>query len=158
MMTQPFSKLAANVNEGCAETLYLPPDPQALTRALGIRRTIMKPLLLATVAAITLAAGASVLNSTDEAPLQRRSTAGLHEWRKTPVPVNLRRETWSSRIGRSRRSGRLLQLEATPTCVAFQQGSCSTRAVAAPMHLHAWQQLPLAPHPNLARWMTRTGA
>jgi glutathione S-transferase len=28
-------------------------------------------------------------------------------------------------------------------------------AVAAPMHLHAWQQLPLVPHPNLARWMTQ---
>src|SRR5215469_14274929 len=28
-------------------------------------------------------------------------------------------------------------------------------AVAAPMHLHAWQQLPLAAHPNLARWMTQ---
>jgi glutathione S-transferase len=28
-------------------------------------------------------------------------------------------------------------------------------AVASPMHLHAWQQLPLARHPNLARWMTR---
>jgi glutathione S-transferase len=27
-------------------------------------------------------------------------------------------------------------------------------AVAAPMHLHAWQRLPLASHPNLARWMT----
>jgi glutathione S-transferase len=27
-------------------------------------------------------------------------------------------------------------------------------AVAAPMHLHAWQQLPLEEHPNLARWMT----
>ena len=27
-------------------------------------------------------------------------------------------------------------------------------AVASPMHLHAWQQLPLSPHPNLARWMT----
>jgi glutathione S-transferase len=27
-------------------------------------------------------------------------------------------------------------------------------AVAAPMHLHALQQLPLAPHPHLARWMT----
>ena len=27
-------------------------------------------------------------------------------------------------------------------------------AVAAPMHLHAWQQLPLAPHTNLTRWMT----
>jgi len=28
-------------------------------------------------------------------------------------------------------------------------------AVAAPMHLHAWQQLPLAEHPNLVRWMTQ---
>ena len=27
-------------------------------------------------------------------------------------------------------------------------------AVASPMHLHAWQQLPLAPHPHLHRWMT----
>ena len=27
-------------------------------------------------------------------------------------------------------------------------------AVAAPMHLHAWQQLPLDTHPNLTRWMT----
>lgn len=26
-------------------------------------------------------------------------------------------------------------------------------AVAAPMHLHAWQKLPLDPHPNLKRWM-----
>jgi glutathione S-transferase len=28
-------------------------------------------------------------------------------------------------------------------------------ALAAPMHLHGWQQLPLADHPNLKRWMTR---
>ena len=27
-------------------------------------------------------------------------------------------------------------------------------AVAAPMHLHAWAQLPLGDHPNLTRWMT----
>ena len=28
-------------------------------------------------------------------------------------------------------------------------------ALAAPMHLHGWQQLPLAGHQNLVRWMTR---
>jgi glutathione S-transferase len=27
-------------------------------------------------------------------------------------------------------------------------------ALASPIHLHAWQQLPLADHPNLKRWMT----
>jgi glutathione S-transferase len=27
-------------------------------------------------------------------------------------------------------------------------------ALAAPMHLHGWQQLPLADHPNLSRWLT----
>jgi glutathione S-transferase len=27
-------------------------------------------------------------------------------------------------------------------------------AVASAMHLHAWQKLPLGPHPHLARWMT----
>lgn len=27
-------------------------------------------------------------------------------------------------------------------------------ALAAPMHLHGWQQLPLSDHPNLKRWMT----
>ena len=27
-------------------------------------------------------------------------------------------------------------------------------ALAAPMHLHGWQRLPLADHPNLKRWMT----
>jgi glutathione S-transferase len=26
-------------------------------------------------------------------------------------------------------------------------------ALAAPLHLHAWQKLPLADHPNLQRWM-----
>jgi glutathione S-transferase len=29
-------------------------------------------------------------------------------------------------------------------------------ALAAPMHLHAWQRLPLADHPNLKRWMTQS--
>ena len=28
-------------------------------------------------------------------------------------------------------------------------------ALAAPMHLHGWQRLPLSDHPNLVRWMTR---
>ncbi|MEI8266609.1 MAG: glutathione S-transferase family protein [Betaproteobacteria bacterium] len=28
-------------------------------------------------------------------------------------------------------------------------------ALAAPMHLHGWQQLPLAQHQNIVRWMTR---
>jgi glutathione S-transferase len=27
-------------------------------------------------------------------------------------------------------------------------------ALAAPMHLHGWQQLPIADHPNLKRWLT----
>jgi glutathione S-transferase len=27
-------------------------------------------------------------------------------------------------------------------------------ALAAPMHLHGWQQLPLAGHQNLVRWLT----
>jgi glutathione S-transferase len=29
-------------------------------------------------------------------------------------------------------------------------------ALAAPMHLHGWQRLPLADHPNLKRWMTQS--
>lgn len=29
-------------------------------------------------------------------------------------------------------------------------------ALAAPMHLHGWQRLPLDEHPNLRRWMTRS--
>ena len=28
-------------------------------------------------------------------------------------------------------------------------------ALAAPIHLHAWQKLPLSDHPNLQRWMTQ---
>ena len=29
-------------------------------------------------------------------------------------------------------------------------------ALAAPMHLHGWQRLPIADHPNLKRWMTQS--
>jgi len=28
-------------------------------------------------------------------------------------------------------------------------------ALAAPMHLHGWQQLPLSNHPHLVRWLTQ---
>ncbi|MDE2277449.1 MAG: glutathione S-transferase C-terminal domain-containing protein, partial [Burkholderiales bacterium] len=31
-------------------------------------------------------------------------------------------------------------------------------AVAAPMHLHGWQRLPLADHPNLRSWLSRVEA
>ncbi len=31
-------------------------------------------------------------------------------------------------------------------------------ALAAPMHLHGWQRLPLADHPNLRRWLSRVEA
>jgi len=31
-------------------------------------------------------------------------------------------------------------------------------AVAAPMHLHKWQKLPLDQHPNLVAWMNRVEA
>ena len=29
-------------------------------------------------------------------------------------------------------------------------------ALAAPMHLHGWQKLPLGDHPNVGRWMTKS--
>lgn len=29
-------------------------------------------------------------------------------------------------------------------------------ALAAPMHLHGWQRLPLGEHPNLRRWLTES--
>ena len=29
-------------------------------------------------------------------------------------------------------------------------------ALAAPMHLHGWQRLPIADHPNLKRWLTES--
>jgi glutathione S-transferase len=38
--------------------------------------------------------------------------------------------------------------------LAGQQPTIADIAVAAPMHLHGWQRLPLADHPNLKRWMT----
>jgi glutathione S-transferase len=38
--------------------------------------------------------------------------------------------------------------------VATAGPSIADVALAAPMHLHGWQKLPLADHPNLRRWMT----
>ena len=42
-MTQPVNILAASVNEGCAENLHLSPDPENLTRLLGVGRAIPPP-------------------------------------------------------------------------------------------------------------------
>jgi len=38
--------------------------------------------------------------------------------------------------------------------VCGDQPTIADIALAAPIHLHAWQKLPLADHPNLKRWMT----
>jgi glutathione S-transferase len=38
--------------------------------------------------------------------------------------------------------------------VAGQGPTIADIALAAPMHLHGWQQLPLAQHQNLVRWLT----
>ena len=38
--------------------------------------------------------------------------------------------------------------------VATAGPSIADVVLAAPMHLHGWQQLPLADHPNLRRWLT----
>jgi len=38
--------------------------------------------------------------------------------------------------------------------VAGQNATIADIALAAPMHLHGWQQLPLGDHPNVKRWMT----
>ncbi len=38
--------------------------------------------------------------------------------------------------------------------IAGEQPTIADIALAAPMHMHAEQQLPLADHPNLRRWMT----
>lgn len=38
--------------------------------------------------------------------------------------------------------------------VAGSRPTIADIALAAPMHLHAWQKLPLAPYANLRRWMT----
>jgi glutathione S-transferase len=45
------------------------------------------------------------------------------------------------------------RLSRTPW-LAGQQPTIADIAVAAPMHLHGWQRLPLADHPHLKRWMT----
>jgi glutathione S-transferase len=45
------------------------------------------------------------------------------------------------------------RLSQTPW-LAGQQPTIADIAVAAPMHLHGWQRLPLADHPHLKRWMT----
>jgi glutathione S-transferase len=38
--------------------------------------------------------------------------------------------------------------------VAGQNATIADIALAAPMHLHGWQQLPLGDHPHVKRWMT----
>ncbi|MDE2146709.1 MAG: glutathione S-transferase family protein [Burkholderiales bacterium] len=38
--------------------------------------------------------------------------------------------------------------------IAGEQPTIADIALAAPMHLHGWQRLPLADHPALRRWMT----
>jgi glutathione S-transferase len=40
------------------------------------------------------------------------------------------------------------------TWVCGNHATIADIALAAPMHLHGWQQLPLQGHPNLKRWMT----
>jgi glutathione S-transferase len=42
----------------------------------------------------------------------------------------------------------------TSAWVAGRQPTIADIALAAPMHLHGWQKLPLADHPNLQRWLT----
>lgn len=43
---------------------------------------------------------------------------------------------------------------ATSPWVAGNAPTIADIVLAAPMHLHGWQQLPLAPHANLQRWLT----
>jgi hypothetical protein len=43
-MTQPVNILAASVKEGCAENLYLFPDPENLTQAFGVTRRALPPV------------------------------------------------------------------------------------------------------------------
>ena len=40
--------------------------------------------------------------------------------------------------------------------VAGNAATIADIALAAPMHLHGWQRLPLSDHPNLKRWMTQS--
>jgi len=51
-------------------------------------------------------------------------------------------------------AGILDQRLARNTWVAGDQATIADIALAAPMHLHGWQQLPLAPHRHLTRWLT----
>jgi glutathione S-transferase len=39
--------------------------------------------------------------------------------------------------------------------IAGKNPTIADIALAAPMHLHGWQQLPLGEHPNVKRWMTQ---
>ncbi len=43
---------------------------------------------------------------------------------------------------------------ATSDWIAGKGPTIADIALAAPMHLHGWQQLPLGDHPHLARWLT----
>ena len=40
--------------------------------------------------------------------------------------------------------------------IAGKHPTIADIALAAPIHLHAWQKLPLADHPNLRRWLTES--
>lgn len=44
---------------------------------------------------------------------------------------------------------------ASSTWICGDHATIADVAVAAPMHLHAWQKLPLERHGNIVRWMTR---
>lgn len=44
---------------------------------------------------------------------------------------------------------------ARQTWIAGSGPTIADIALAAPMHLHGWQRLPLADHPNVKRWMTQ---
>lgn len=50
-------------------------------------------------------------------------------------------------------AGILDQRLARQRWVAGDQPTIADIALAAPMHLHGWQKLPLSDHPNLRRWM-----
>ena len=43
---------------------------------------------------------------------------------------------------------------AHPTAAGSSPPTIADIVLAAPMHLHAWQKLPLSDHRNLKRWMT----
>ena len=51
-------------------------------------------------------------------------------------------------------AGILDQRLARNTWVAGDHATIADIALAAPMHLHGWQQLPLTPHRHLTRWLT----